>query len=53
MALNFIKSQFIEVIEWSDTTKETLAYKFPIQQKEIKNGSPIDGFSNSNCSFYQ
>ena len=41
MALNFIKSQFIEVIEWSDTTKETLAYKFPIQQKEIKMGAQL------------
>jgi membrane protease subunit (stomatin/prohibitin family) len=37
----FIKSQFIEVIEWSDSTPDTLVYKFPVENKEIKMGAQL------------
>lgn len=38
---NFIKSQFIEVIEWSDATTDTMVYCFPVQNKEIKMGAQL------------
>ena len=38
---NFIKSQFIDVIEWSDTTTDTMVYCFPVQNKEIKMGAQL------------
>ncbi len=31
-----IASQFIEVIEWSDSTIDTILYCFPVNNKEIK-----------------
>ena len=38
---DFIKSQFIEVIEWSDTTSDQIVYRFPVQNKEIKMGASL------------
>lgn len=35
----FIKSQFIEVIEWTDSSTNTMVYRFPVEGKEIKMGA--------------
>jgi len=37
----FIKSQFIEVIEWTDDTTDTMVYRFPVENKEIKMGAQL------------
>ena len=34
-------SQFIEVIEWLDDSPNTLLYRFPVQDQEIKNGAQL------------
>src|SRR5919112_73028 len=34
-------SQFIEVIEWLDDSPNTLLYRFPVYQQEIKNGAQL------------
>ncbi|MCS6874721.1 MAG: SPFH domain-containing protein [Pyrinomonadaceae bacterium] len=34
-------SQFIEVIEWLDETGNTIVYRFPVYQQEIKNGAQL------------
>src|SRR5687768_7682346 len=34
-------SQFIEVIEWLDDTSNTLVYRFPVKDQEIKNGAQL------------
>lgn len=34
-------SQFIEVIEWLDETRNTLVYRFPVKDQEIKNGAQL------------
>ncbi len=34
-------SQFIEVIEWLDDTSNTLLYRFPVKDQEIKNGAQL------------
>lgn len=38
---NFIKSQFVEVIEWTDESNSTIAYRFPVENKEIKMGAQL------------
>lgn len=38
---NFFKSQFIEVIEWTDDTSNTMVYKFPVHGNEIKMGAEL------------
>ena len=34
-------NQFIEVIEWLDPSQNTLLYRFPVYQQEIKNGAQL------------
>lgn len=34
-------SQFIEVIEWLDDSGNTLIYRFPVRDQEIKNGAQL------------
>lgn len=38
---DFIKNQFIEVIEWTDDSSSTMAYRFPVENKEIKMGAQL------------
>ena len=42
MALSdFVRSQFIEVIEWLDDSGDTMVYRFPVQGQEIKMGARL------------
>ena len=38
---DFIRGQFIEIIEWNDDSRDTLSYRFPDDDKEIKNGAQL------------
>src|SRR5260221_8174889 len=38
---DFIRSQFIEIIEWTDDSRDTLSYRFPDDDREIKNGAQL------------
>lgn len=39
--LDFIKGQAIEIIEWTDDSRDTLSWRFPDEDKEIKNGAQL------------
>ena len=39
--LDFIKKQFIDIIEWTDDSRDTLSYRFPDDDKEIKRGAQL------------
>ena len=39
--LNIITKQLIEVIEWTDDSRDTLSYRWPDEDKEIKNGAQL------------
>jgi excisionase family DNA binding protein len=39
--LDFIKGEFLEIIEWTDDTRDTLVWRFPDQDKAIKNGAQL------------
>jgi excisionase family DNA binding protein len=39
--IDFLKRQFIDVIEWTDDSRDTLSYRFPDEDKEIKNGAQL------------
>lgn len=39
--LNILTKQLIEVIEWTDDSRDTLSYRWPDQDKEIKNGAQL------------
>ncbi len=36
-----ITSQFIEIIEWLEDDKDTIAWRFPVRGQEIKNGARL------------
>lgn len=38
---NKLKNEFIDIIEWTDDSNNTLVYKFPRYQNEIKNGAKL------------
>jgi membrane protease subunit (stomatin/prohibitin family) len=38
---SFIKGQFIDVIEWVDDSRDTIIYKFPDEDKEVKMGAQL------------
>ncbi len=39
--LDFIKGELIEIIEWTDDSRDTLSYRFPDDDKAIKNGAQL------------
>src|ERR1051326_3221757 len=38
---NFIKGQLLEIIEWTDDSRDTLSFRFPDEDKEIKRGAQL------------
>ena len=39
--LNFLKGQLLEIIEWNDDSRDTLSFRFPDNDKEIKRGAQL------------
>src|SRR6187401_1377471 len=39
--MDFIKGELLEIIEWSDDSRDTLSYRFPDEDKEIKRGAQL------------
>jgi excisionase family DNA binding protein len=39
--MDFLKGQLLEVIEWTDDSRDTLSYRFPDDDKEIKRGAAL------------
>ena len=39
--MDFIKGELLEVIEWTDDSRDTLSYRFPDEDKAIKNGAQL------------
>jgi excisionase family DNA binding protein len=39
--MDFIKGELLEIIEWTDDSRDTLAYRFPDDDKAIKRGAQL------------
>jgi excisionase family DNA binding protein len=39
--MDFIKGELIEVIEWTDDSRDTLSFRYPDDDKAIKNGAQL------------
>ena len=39
--MDFIKGQLLEIIEWDDDSRDTLSFRYPDQDKEIKRGAQL------------
>ena len=38
---DILGGEFIEIIEWTDDSRDTLSYRWPDDDKEIKNGAQL------------
>ena len=39
--LDFIKGELIEILEWTDDSRDILCYRYPDDDKAIKNGAQL------------
>ncbi len=39
--MNFIRGQLIDIIEWTDDSRDTISFRFPDEDKEIKRGAQL------------
>ena len=39
--MDFIKKQFIDILEWTESGDATLAWRFPMADREIQNGASL------------
>jgi excisionase family DNA binding protein len=39
--MDFIKGELIEIIDWTDDSRDTLSYRFPDDDREIKRGAQL------------
>jgi membrane protease subunit (stomatin/prohibitin family) len=39
--MDFIKKQFIDILQWTEDADGTLAWRFPMQEMEIQNGASL------------
>src|SRR5262245_7661898 len=38
--IDYLKSQFLEIIQWDDDSRDTLSFRYPVD-KEIKRGAQL------------
>jgi excisionase family DNA binding protein len=39
--MDYLKTQFLEIIQWQDDSRDTISYRFPDERKEIKRGAQL------------
>ncbi len=39
--MDYLKTQFLEIIQWEDDSRDTLSWRFPDEDKEIKRGAQL------------
>ena len=39
--MDYLKTQFLEIIEWQDDSRDTISFRYPDLEKEIKNGAQL------------
>src|SRR5438270_10808521 len=39
--MDYLKTQFLEIIQWEDDSRDTISFRYPDLNKEIKNGAQL------------
>ena len=39
--MDYLKSQFLEIIQWEDDSRDTISFRYPDMDKEIKRGAQL------------
>ena len=50
--MSFISKQFIDVIQWTEDQPGILAYRYPMQDKEIQNGAQLVVRETQRAAFF-
>jgi excisionase family DNA binding protein len=48
---DYLKTQFLEIIQWEDDSRDTLSWRFPDADKEIKRGAQLIVRESQTCQF--
>ena len=49
--MNYLKTQLLEIIQWEDDSRDTLSWRFPDEDKEIKRGAQLIVRESQTCQF--
>lgn len=49
--IDYLKSQFLEIIQWEDDSRDTISWRFPDEDKEIKRGAQLICRESQTCQF--
>lgn len=49
--IDYLKTQFLEIIQWEDDSRDTLSWRFPDADKEIKRGAQLIVRESQTCQF--
>ena len=39
--MDYLKTQFLEIIQWEDDSRDTISFRYPDMDKEIKRGAQL------------
>ncbi|HXG48320.1 MAG TPA: SPFH and helix-turn-helix domain-containing protein [Methylomirabilota bacterium] len=49
--MDYLRGQFLEIIQWEDDSRDTLSWRFPDDDKEIKRGAQLVVRESQMCQF--
>lgn len=49
--MDYLRGQFLEIIQWEDATRDTISFRFPDQDREIKRGAQLIVRESQTCQF--
>ncbi len=49
--MDYLKTQFLEIIQWEDDSRDTLSWRFPDEDKEVKRGAQLIVRESQTCQF--
>ena len=49
--MDYLKTQLLDIIQWEDDSRDTLSWRFPDQDKEIKRGAQLIVRESQTCQF--
>ena len=49
--MDYLKTQLLEIIQWEDDSRDTISWRFPDEDKEIKRGAQLIVRESQTCQF--
>ena len=49
--MDYLRGQFLEIIQWEDDSRDTISWRFPDEDKEIKRGAQLIVRESQTCQF--